>query len=228
MALQCELVSELTGAVVRGNVRRGGESQYEINYQPTIKGRHQLLIKIKDQHIRGSPFPVTAKMSVEKLGTPIQSIDKVNSPGGIVINKKGEMVVSESRGHCVTVLSPSGEKIRSFGTYGSGQGQFDHPCDVAVDGDGNLLVADCSNSRIQKFTGDGQFLAAVGTIGNALLQFIGIMSIAFNPKNNEIYAADACNNRIQVLNSDLTFSSSFGKCGSGKGQFNYPYSECIL
>ena len=30
------------------------------------------------------------------------------------------------------------------------------------------------------------------------------------------------NHCVQVLNSDLTFSSSFGKCGSGKGQFDYP------
>ena len=74
VTLQCELVSELTGAVVRGNVRRREESQYEINYQPTIKGRHQLLIKIRDQHIRGSPFPVNVKLPVEKLGTPIRTI----------------------------------------------------------------------------------------------------------------------------------------------------------
>ena len=82
VTLQCELVSELTNAVLRGNVRRRGESQYEINYQPTIKGRHQLLIKIKDQHIRGSPFPVTAKMPVEKLGTPIRNIYGLNHPWG--------------------------------------------------------------------------------------------------------------------------------------------------
>ena len=224
VTLQCELVSELTGVMVRSNIRRRGEGQYEINYQPTIKGRHQLLIKIKDQHIRGSPFPVTAKMPVEKLGTPIRSIDDMNGPSGIVINKKGEMMVTEFHGHCVTVLSPSGKKIRSFGTHGSGQGQFDHPCDVAVDGEGNLLVADYSNSRIQKFTGDGQFLAAVGTLGNGPLQFRGILSIAFNPKTNKIYAADTCNNRIQVLNSELTYLSSFGKSSAGKGLFNGPYS----
>ena len=223
MTLQCELVSELTGAVVRGNVRRRGENQYEINYRPTIKGRHQLLIKTKDQHIKGSPFPVTAKMPVEKLGTPIRTIYEVNCPFGVVINKKGEMVISEFDGHCVTVLSLSGETFQSFGTHGSGQGQFDHPGGMTVDSKGNLLVADSHNGRIQKFTGDGQFLIAVGSVGEGPLQFVGIVSIAVNPKNNKIYAADTCNNRIQVLNSDLTFSSTFGKYGTGKGQFDRPY-----
>ncbi len=31
------------------------------------------------------------------------------------------------------------------------------------------------------------------------------------------------NHRVRVLNSDLTFSSLFGKKGSGKGQFHEPY-----
>ena len=223
VTLQCELVSELTGVVVRGNVRRRGESQYEINYQPTIKGRHQLLIKIEDQHIRGSPFPVTAKMSVEKLGTPIRTIGGLNHPWGVVVNRKGEMVVTEFDEHCVTVLSPSGEKIQSFGTHGSGQGQFDNPHGVVVDSDGNFLVVDGFNHRIQKFAGDGRFLAAVGTVGEGPLQFTGPTSIAFNAANNKIYVADFCNNRIQVLNSDLTFLSTFGGRGSSKGQFDRPF-----
>ena len=66
--LQCELVSELTSAVVRGDVRRRGESQYEISYQPTIKGRHQLHIKVCDNHISRSPFSVAVKSPLEKLG----------------------------------------------------------------------------------------------------------------------------------------------------------------
>ncbi len=38
-----------------------------------------------------------------------------------------------------------------------------------------------------------------------------------------MYIADTSNHRVQVLNSDLTFSSSFGKYGSGKGQFDDPH-----
>ena len=221
VALQCELVSQLTGVMVRGNVRRRGESHYEINYQPTIKGRHQLLIKIKDQHIRGSPFPVTAKIPVEKLGTPIRTIGGLNRPWGVAINRKGEMVITEYAGHCITVLSPSGEKLRSFGTHGSGRGQFYNPCGVAVDGKGNLLVVDASNHRIQKFTSDGRFIASVDGHGKGALQFNNPSGLAFNAYNNRIYVADAGNNRIQVLNSDLTYSSTFGKKCSGNGQFHF-------
>ena len=34
------------------------------------------------------------------------------------------MVVTEEGGHCVSVFSLNGEEIRSFGTKGSGHGQF--------------------------------------------------------------------------------------------------------
>ncbi len=56
--IKCVLVSEITHDTVNGIVERRGLSQYKIRYQPIIKGRHQLHIKVEDQHIRGSPFPV--------------------------------------------------------------------------------------------------------------------------------------------------------------------------
>ena len=47
--------------------------------------------------------------------------------------------------------------------------------------------------------------------------------MAFNASNKKIYVVDSDNYRIQVLNSDLTFSNTFGKKGSAEGQFKEPY-----
>ena len=210
-SLECELVSEITGTRKSSNVERRGQSQYEISYQPTIKGRHQLHIKVDGQHIRGSPSSVAVKSPVEKLGTPIRG------PIGVAINKRGEVVVTESDGHCITVFSPSGEKLRSFGTKGSGQGQFNKPFGVTVDGEGNILVADTYNHRIQKFTAVGQFLTAVGKAGS------GPTDIAFNTINNKVYIVENGNHHIKVRNSDLTLSSTFGMKGNCMGQFTDPY-----
>ncbi len=101
-SLQCELVSELTGATVRGSLERRGQSQYEISYQPNIKGRNQLHIKVEDQHIRGSPFLVAVKLPIDKLGTPILTIGGMKNPRGITINQRGEVVVTERDGGCVS------------------------------------------------------------------------------------------------------------------------------
>ena len=221
-SLECELVSEITGTRANCSVERRGQSQYEISYQPTIKGRHQLYIKVEGQHVRGSPSSVAVKSPVEKLGIPILTLGGVRKPMGVAINQRGEVVMTEWGVHCVSVFSPSGEKIHSFGTHGSDQGQFDRPYVIAVDGEGNILVADCCNSRIQKFTAEGQFLAAVGTYGSGHLQFSLPTGIAFNTSNNKVYVTDNGNHRVQVLNSDLTFSSTFGKQGSGNGQFSDP------
>ena len=221
-SLQCEVISDITGALVQGSVERRGQNQYEINYQPTIKGRNQLHIKINSQHIKGSPFPVSVKIPVEQLGIPIQIICDVNGPLGVTVNQKGEVIVSEFLDNRVSVFSPTGEKLKSFGTLGSGHGQFSNPGGVAVDSEENILVVDSGNHRIQKFTANGHFLTAVGTKGNGPLQFDHPMYIAYNASNNKLYVTDAENNRVQVLNSDLTFSSTFGKKGSGKGQFNSP------
>ena len=135
---ECELVSELTGTRTRGSIERKGQSQYETNYQPTIKGRHQLHVKVEGQHIRGSPFTISAKSAVEKLGTPILTLRGVEQPWGVSINQRGEVIVAECNGHCVSVFSPSGKNLRTFGTRGSGQGQFQYPRGVAVDGEWNI------------------------------------------------------------------------------------------
>ena len=222
LSLECELVSELTGTRTPGSVVSRGESQYEISYQPTTKGRHQLHIKVERQHIRSSPFYVSVKTPVEKLGTPILTLDGVKEPWGVAINQRGEVVVTE-RGACrVSVFSASGEKLRSFGSRGSGQGQFEGPSGVAVDGEGNILTAD-TNHHIQKFTSEGQFLTAVGTESSGHLQFNYPRGIAFNASNNKLYVTE--NHRVQILNSNLTFSSAFGQRGSGKGQF---YTPCDI
>ena len=219
---ECELVSELSGTRTRGSVERKGQSRYEINYRPTIEGRHQFHVKVEGQHIRGSPFSVSAKSPVDKLGAPILTLNRLWNPWGVAVNQKGEVIVVEHSGHCMSVFSPSGERLRTFGTYRVGK--FGFPRGMALDGEWNIFVADSDNNRIPKFTPEGQFLTAVGSKGTGPLQFDYPTGIAFNAANKKMYVTDGgLNHRVQVLNSDLTFSSSFGKYGVGKVQFKHPH-----
>ena len=197
----------------------------ELNIKEAVIGEKSTVVKEEGQHIRGSPsLTISAKSPVWELRTPILTLSGMKEPWGVAINQRGEVIVAECGGHCVSVFSPSGEKLRTFGTHGSGQGQFKYPRGVAVDGEWNILVADSYNHRIQKFTPEGQFLTAVGAKDNGPLQFDHPTNIVFNTANKKVYVTDSWNDRVQVLNSDLTFSSSFGKQrGSGKGQFDLPY-----
>jgi NHL repeat-containing protein len=89
---------------------------------------------------------------------------------------------------------------------GSGAGRggsFGRPTDVAFDTQGNIFVADgYTNSRVAKFTKDGDFVKAVGTRGNQPNQFNTPHTIANDAKGN-IYVGDRGNQRIQVFDPDL-------------------------
>ena len=160
----CELVSDAGGPTVKGAVQKKEKNKYTISYQLTHRGRHQLHIKVEGVPIRGSPFVVIARLSNQKLGTPVKTIGGLNRPWGVAVNQRGEIIVAENGGHCISIFSPSGEKIRTFGSKGSAWGQLNCPDGCAVDGDGNILVVDRSNDRIQKF------LTAVGQVGSSLQQ----------------------------------------------------------
>ena len=54
----------------------------------------------------------------------------------------------------------------SWGTQGSGNGQFAGPYGIALDSNDNIYVADSGNNRIQKFRSDTAFIRAWGTPGS--------------------------------------------------------------
>ena len=221
-SIACELISEITGTRSRGSVFAGGKvSQCEISFQPTIKGRHQLHIKIAGQNIGGSPLPVFASSSIEMIGSPILTIGNVREPMGVAISSKGRVIVTEWNKHCVTTFSPSGLKLGSFGPLDSGQQRFNNPCGIAVDTEGNIFVAEHGNHRIQKFTAQGRFLRAVGTEGHEPLQFHHPFGLAFSASHGRVYIGSD-DGHIQILNLDLSYFKTFGTSGSGEGQFNNP------
>ncbi len=217
--LECVLVSDINGTSSNGSVERRGKGQYKITYVPTIKGKHQLHVKLQGQHIRGSPFNVTAESSAKMLGPPLLTVSNLKGPTGIVTTQKGEIVVVENGKHCISVFSYGGEKLRSFGLQGSNPGQFNSPFRMAIDADGNFLVANCLNHRIEKFTADGDLLAYANGAGP--LQLLHPKDVAFNTSNCLVYVVydDNC---VKVLQSDLTFHSTLGKKGKGKGEFTSP------
>ena len=216
--VSCELVSSDGSRQVRGEAKRVGDGEYEISYLPQHRGPHYLHIRVGDKHISGSPFPLSVITT-----TPTNINTGVNGPWGLALDNKGQLVVVENGGHCVSIFSGSGGKVRSFGSPGSGPGQLQYPCGVALSAAGDVLVADHVNHRIQVFSPDGKSAKCVGTNGSGPLQFFNPIGIAVHPQSKKIYVADAGNHRVQILNEDLTFYKTFGSKGSGNGQFSSPW-----
>ena len=71
--------------------------------------------------------------------------------------------------------------VGSIGSRGKEQGQFDHPCDIAINAKtGNIAVADASNKRIQLFSSDGIYLREYGQKGLNGKKLDYPMSVTFN------------------------------------------------
>ena len=79
-------------------------------------------------------------------------------------------------------------------------GQFRQPTDVAWDTDGNIYISDgYINSRVAKFTRDGDWVASLGEPGGGKLGNLNTPhTISYDAKGN-IYVGDRGNRRIQVI-----------------------------
>lgn len=58
------------------------------------------------------------------------------------------------------------------------------PAGVAVDGDGNILILDSGNHRIQKYSSDGKYLATIGRKGQGPGEFTSPMSMCIGTDGN--------------------------------------------
>ena len=128
----------------------------------------------------------------------------MEKPWGVAVNQRGQVVVTERDNCCVSVFDVNGEKRLSFGSRGSGQGEFERPSGVTVDGEGNIYVADAGNNSIQKFTPEGQFLMSVGVSSSTVGS---LRSVQFNRFNGRLYITKG--HYVEILDTDLTFWNSF-------------------
>ncbi|NWJ45822.1 MAG: SBBP repeat-containing protein [Chloroflexi bacterium] len=165
--------------------------------------------------------------------------DFIGGPTGIAVNRQGNIYVGDAGNHSIQKFDYAGRFLFSFGSKGTGAGQFDYdpgtPCtrlSIAIDPLGYIYVADCGNYRIQKFDSAGNFLLMWGKQGTADGEFGGIIypggpyGIAVDSKGN-VYVADRGNARIQVFDSNGHFLYKWGNAGLQNGEFAYPYSISI-
>jgi DNA-binding beta-propeller fold protein YncE len=99
---------------------------------------------------------------------------------------------------------PEGVTNMFEGGRGSGKGQFESPTGIAVDLNGNILVADTNNGRLEKFAPTGAFLSIIGSKGSRQGELSEPNGIAVDRAGN-IYVAEVGKHRVQKLAPDGTF-----------------------
>ncbi len=116
----------------------------------TLDGKVKLALGTARQH---SDTGEVKNWLVERAAGPF------NHPTEMMRHPNGDIYVTDGyRNARVHRFTKDGKLVKSWGTPGKGPGQFHLPHSIALDDDGNLLVADRSNRRIQLFTPEGQYL----------------------------------------------------------------------
>ncbi len=130
-------------------------------------------------------------------------------------------------------FDPSGKLIASFGA-----GMFAFPHGIAVDKDDNVYVADASGKNgkgdvVVKFSPDGKVLMTLGhpgMPGDAPGYFDRPSGVAVAP-DGTIFVADGhggdSNARIVKIAPDGKTLKTWGKKGSGPGEFNEPHGIAL-
>ena len=113
-----------------------------------------------------------------------------------------------------------------FGSKGSGNGEFENPQRIAINGTGHIYVVDTDNHRIQIFDSTGNYLSQFGSEGSGNGEFENPVGIAINDTGH-IYVVDPGTYRVQIFDSSGNYLSQFGSGGSGNGEFNYPLGIAI-
>ena len=145
------------------------------------------------------------------------------SPFGVAVDATGNIYVADTTNNIIRKITSSGvvttlagRALISGSSDGSGRpAMFNYPNSVAVDGSGNIYVADTRNNAIRKITTSG----VVSTFAGSAASFSNPCGVAVDGNGN-VYVADTGNNTIRKITSSgvvTTLAGSAGISGSADG-----------
>jgi tripartite motif-containing protein 71 len=141
-------------------------------------------------------------------------------PGGGIAISGEHVYVADSGNDRIERFNLEGGEATTWGTRGSGPGQFSYPRAVAAS-ESEVIVSDDDNHRIEKFSPEGVFEAETGSQGDGPGEFGYPYGVAVDAAGN-VYVADDSNDRIVKLTPQLAFDGAWGGAGSKPGELEFP------
>src|ERR671924_1251486 len=93
----------------------------------------------------------------------------LHSSSVVVLGQENEQNLCDF--HRIKKFDTQGNLITSWGTKGTGDGQFLHVHNLAVDSSGNIYVTDEERQDVQKFDSNGTFMTKWGSPGRGQGEF---------------------------------------------------------
>ena len=140
----------------------------------------------------------------------------LDSPAGLALDRNGSLYVADRLNHAVRKITREGLIITVAGSGLAGfsgdggpatQARLNRPMAVAVDGEGNLYIADTENHRVRKVSPEGIITTIAGTglpgfegdDGPALVARLRFPSALAVDAAGNVYVADQGNHRVRLL-----------------------------
>ena len=163
--------------------------------------------------------------ALENWGS-IPSEVELGDVAGIAVDGKDQVYLFNRGKHPVVVFDRTGAFKTSWG-----HGLFSNPHGAHIGLDQCIYLTDNGNHTVRKFTLDGKLLLSLGEAGKPApfmsgQPFCRCTHTALSP-NGDIYVSDGYGNAvIHKYDPGGRLQLSWGKPGTGPGEFNLPHNIC--
>ena len=242
-------------AIPLNSIGPKGNTTFNITFDPSAEGLRSATISIANNDsdenpytffIQGWGYVFHAGPTIDTIagngsvtfggdGGPATSAT-LGNPTGVTIDSRGNIYIADSANNRIRMVNASTGIISTIAGNGSasygGDGglataaALNIPTDIAINGQGNIYIADSANNRIRMVNASTGIISTVA--GNGSIFFGGdggpaTSATIWNPgavyidgKDN-IYIADILNNRIRMVNASTGIISTIA--GNGSANF---------
>lgn len=215
-----------------GGAAIGGGVAYTLVQPPADKGGAAALAAKGTQRQWSARVTTIAGDGLPGMSNGSGRRTRFADPFGVVLDAAGNLYVADGGdNNSIRKIGLDGVSTTFAGGvegYAEGLGtaaSFNTPSGLAIDGAGNLYVADTGNNAIRKITPDGKVstLAGDGLAGDkdgggAAARFNGPIGVAVDA-DGVVYVTDTYNDRIRRIarNGDVTTIAGGGRTGKADG-----------